>query len=294
MVRNQKKPERRFYVKLIRQWIINCLLSFLVWFLIMPDVVWSQETHLPIVPSPSITDFTRGEGWGIAIGIGLEYESAYDGSDEYELEIEPAGAVQWRKDNHMFFWEGIELGWRSRIADCWLLQVAGRYESGREEDDSDDGRLDGLEDQDDELVGVFEMRRAFDSEWRNWIGGRIMAGRSEFGLLGILAAGHRFGSQLDGTGTEIFVFATFGNSNFINRDFGISSSESVTSGYPETDLSGGYRSTGISLVDRRYLTRHIHLITKAGFEYYSNDIQDSPIAREDFEAEAGIALVYHF
>ncbi|MBW2505243.1 MAG: MipA/OmpV family protein [Deltaproteobacteria bacterium] len=252
------------------------------------------ESDLPLVPSPSVKDFTRGEGWGIALGLGVEYESAYDGSDEYEFELDPAGAIQWRTDNHLFFWEGIELGWRAKMFDNWLLQVAARYESGREADDSNDGRLDGLEDQDDEFAGVLEVRWSLDSDWRNWIAGRVMAGDSDLGLLGVAAIGHRFGNHRNGSGTELFLFATFGDDNFLNRDFGVSTRESVTSGLPETDLNGGYRSSGLTIIDRRDLTNKVHLICEAGFEYYSSDIQDSPIARKDYEAEVGMTILYQF
>ncbi len=247
-----------------------------------------------LVPLPSVMDFTRGGGWGVALGAGLEYESAYDGSDEYEFEVEPAGAVQYRTGAHLFFWEGFEVGWRSTLGDVWYVQAAGRYEDGREADDSDDGRLDGLEERDDEFVGVFEVRRALGQAWRNWIGARVMAGGSDFGVLGALAAGHRFGSALDGTGTEIFAFSTFGTSDFLNRDFGVTDSESITSGLPATDLSGGYRSTGVTLIDRRYLLEHVQLVSQAGIEFYSSDVQGSPIAREDYELEVGLAVLYHF
>ncbi|MDH4006504.1 MAG: MipA/OmpV family protein [Desulfuromonadales bacterium] len=278
----------------LRQSASKYFLLILLCLFFSPRFLNAQETDLPLVPSPSVFDFTRGEGWGFALGAGLEYESAYDGSDEYEVEVEPAGAIQWRTGNHLFFWEGIELGWRGTLSDRSLLQLGMRYESGREEDDSDDGRLDGLEDQDNEIVAVFEGRWSLDTEWRNWIAGRIMAGDSDFGILGVLAAGHRFGSHIDGTGTEIYIFTTFGDSDFLNRDFGVTASESLVSGLEETDLSGGYRSVGVTLIDRRYLTKNIHFICKAGIEYYSSDIQDSPIARQDYEAEAGVSVVYHF
>ena len=254
----------------------------------------AETTKEALVPLPSVFDFTRGSGWGIALGAGVEYETAYDGSDEKEFEIDPTGAIQWRTGNHLLFIEGYELGWRGLFSDTWLVQVGGRWEGGREADDSEDGWLDGLEDQDDEPVGVLEVRKGFGKDWRNWIAGRVMAGSSDIGILGVLAAGHRFGSATDGTGTEIFVFSTFGNADFFNRDFGISYEDSLTSGYPETDLDGGYRSTGITLIDRRYIGDHIHIISQAGLEYYCDEIQDSPIAREDYEFEVGVSVVYHF
>ncbi|MEJ2515556.1 MAG: MipA/OmpV family protein [Gammaproteobacteria bacterium] len=255
----------------------------------------AQETaDKAIVPLPSVIDVTRGERWGVALGAGLEYESAYDGSDEYETEFEPAGAVQWRWDDQMVFWEGIELGWRGLASPDWLLQAGIRYEDGLEPDDSDDGRLEGIAERDSHVVGFFEARRTLGDNWRNWVGARLMGGPSDFGWLGVLALGHRFGDRVDGTGTEVFAFATFGTSDFINKDFGIGPEDSVNSGLPETDLDGGYRSVGVTLVDRRYLTRHLHLIAQAGAELYSSDIRDSPIAREDYEFEIGLSLVWVF
>lgn len=259
-----------------------------------PSVARAQTSDLPLFPSPSVLDFTRGGGWGFALGAGVEYESDYDGSDEMELEFEPAGAIHWRTGNHLFFWEGIELGWRARLADDWLLQLGARSEGGREADDSEDGHLDGLQDRDDEIVGVLEFRRSLGSDWRAWVAGRVMAGGSDFGTLGVLAAGYRFGRQLDGTGTEVFLFSTFGDSDFLNRDFGVSDDESIDSGLPATELDGGYRSTGVTAVHRSYLSKKLMLIANGSYERYSGDIEDSPVARQKYEYEVGLSLVYHF
>jgi len=81
------------------------------------------RTDAALVPLPSVLDFTRGGGFGVALGASVEYESAYDGADETEFEVEPAGAVHYRKGDHLFFWEGTELGWRGRLADVWLVQA---------------------------------------------------------------------------------------------------------------------------------------------------------------------------
>lgn len=247
-----------------------------------------------LVPLPSVLDFTRGDGFGVALGAGVEYENAYDGADERELEVEPAGAVHYRKGDHLFFWEGFELGWRGRLADHWLVQAGARYEDGLEPDDSDDGNLDGIEPRDSHVVGFLEVRRGLGQDWRNWVAARVMGGPSDFGWLGVVAAGRRFGQQLDGTGTEVYAFLTFGTDDFINKDFGVTADDAAASGLPETTLSGGYRSAGVQLVHRRYLTRRLHAIAQAGVEFYSSDIGDSPIARQDYEYELGLSLVWHF
>ncbi|MFM7296614.1 MAG: MipA/OmpV family protein [Planctomycetota bacterium] len=247
-----------------------------------------------LVPLPSVFDFTRGGGWGVALGVGIEYEAAYDGSDEYELEFDPAGAIQWRSGDHMLFFEGAELGWRGVYQDRWLLQAGLRYEDGLDPSDSEDGALDGIAERDSHLTGFVEARWALDNEWRNWIGGRVLAGESDFGALAVLAAGHRFGDGLDGMGTEVFVFSTFGDSAFLNKDFGVTAADAASSGLAETKLSGGYRSTGFQVVHRRRFTENLQLIAQAGAELYNSDIGDSPIARDDFEAELSVALVWQF
>ena len=253
-----------------------------------------QSAEPALVPLPSVLDFTQGEGFGIALGAGVEYESAYDGADETELAVEPAGAVHYRRGNHLFFWEGMELGWRSRVADVWLVQAGIRNEGGLEPDDSEDGKLKGIQPRDSHVVGFLEVRRGLGSDWRNWVAARVMGGPRDFGLLGVLAAGRRFGQQLDGTGTEVYGFVTFGDDNFINKDFGVTAADAAGSGLLQTTLSGGYRSTGIQLVHRRHLTRKLHAIAQAGVEFYSSDIGNSPIARKDNEFEVSLALVWQF
>jgi outer membrane scaffolding protein for murein synthesis (MipA/OmpV family) len=247
-----------------------------------------------LVPSPSVLDFTRGGGWGVALGVGVEYEAAYDGSDEYEVELDPAGAIQWRSGQHMLFFEGTELGWRGVFDERWLVQAGARYEDGLDPSDSEDGALDGLPKRDSHLTGFFEVRRALDAQWRNWIAGRVLAGESDFGALGVLAAGHRFGDSLEGLGTEVFVFSTFGDRAFVEKDFGVSAADSAASGLAQTDVDGGYRSSGLQLVHRERLTDNLQVIAQAGIEFYNSQIGDSPIARDDFEGELSLALVWAF
>jgi outer membrane protein len=252
------------------------------------------EEAAPLFPLPFTPDFTRGSGWGVALGLGVEYETAYAGSDEYEFELDPAGAIQWRQGNHLFSWEGLELSWTTRQKDRWYIQADLGFDGEREEGDSDDGRLDGLDERDDVFTGTGELRYAFDGEWRNYVGTRISVGDSDYGTLGFLFAGHRFGERQDGGGTELFLYAKLADSDNLNRDFGVTASESVTSGLEETDLDSGYRSSGLRLVDRRFASEHIQIVSGLEAEYYSSDVQDSPIAREDFAVEVELAALYHF
>lgn len=252
------------------------------------------EDEAPLFPLPFTPDFTRGGGWGFALGLEVEYGNAYAGSDEYEFGLDPALAVQWRTGNHLFSWEGLELSWTTRQQDQWYFQVDLGLGGEREEGDSDDGRLDGLDEREDEFTGTGEVRYAFDGDWRNYVGTRISVGDSDFGTLGFLFAGHRFGSRQDGGGTEAFLYSTFADSDNLNWDFGVSPSEAATSGLAETDLDSGYRSSGLRLVDRRFVREHIQIVSGLEFQYFGSDVQDSPIAREDFAVEVELGVVFHF
>jgi outer membrane scaffolding protein for murein synthesis (MipA/OmpV family) len=253
----------------------------------------AQDENAALVPLPSLVDFTRGEdGWAFGLGLGVEYESAYEGSDEFGFEIQPAGAAQWRRGDDIFFWVGEALGWRGLRADTWLFEVAVGFDEGREENDSDDGRLDGLGDTDEGAQLLLQARRAFSADWRYWLDGRVVA--SEDGNLGIFGVGRRFGDQIDGSGSELAVVAVFHDSDLANRDFGITAAQSVASGLPEADLSGGFRSIGLHYNYRTYINDNWQIFGEALYEHYSSDIADSPISRNDYEAEVGVGFIYVF
>jgi MipA family protein len=254
---------------------------------------WAQEAKPALVPLPSVDDFTRGQdGWGFGIGLGVEYESAYEGSDEFGFEVEPAGGVQWRQGDDVFYWAGESLGWRGLRGGTWLLDAAVGFDEGRQERDSKDGRLNGLGDAAEGSSVVLQVRRALDTDWRYWVVGRVVSGSR--GNLGLLGLGRRFGDQLDGTGSEINVVAVAHDSQLANQDFGINAQQSAASGLKQTQLSGGLRSWGVNYVYRHNINQHWQLFGEALYEHFSSDIRLSPIARSRYEGEVGVGLLYRF
>ena len=253
----------------------------------------AQDVKTALVPLPSVDDFTRGnDGWAFGLGLGFEYEAAYEGSDEYDFEVDPAGAVQWRNGDDIFFWAGEALGWRGLRSSTWLFEAAVAFDEGREESDSDDGRLDGLGDADEDTELVLQARRAFDLDWRYWLDGRVVIGDN--GSLGLFGVGRRFGDQKDGTGHEVAIALVFHDSDYANKDFGIDAEQSAASGLDETDLSGGFRSVGFNYNYRHYIDENWQIFGEAVYERYGSDIEDSPIARNNYEAEVGVGFVYVF
>ena len=253
----------------------------------------AQDGKTALVPLPSVDDFTRGnDGWSFGLGLGVEYESAYEGSDEFEFGVEPAGAVQWRSGDDIFFWAGEALGWRGLRSDTWLFEAVVGFDEGREESDSDDGRLDGLGDGDESTELLLQVRHAFDADWRYWLDARVVTGDN--GSLGLLGVGRRFGDQNDGTGHEVSVAVVFHDSDYANKDFGIDAEQSAASGLDETELSAGFRSIGFNYNYRQYINEKWQIFGEAVYERYGSDIKDSPIARNNYEAEISIGFIYLF
>ena len=253
----------------------------------------AQDGKTALVPLPSVDDFTRGsDGWAFGLGLGVEYESAYEGSDEYDFEVDPAGAVQWRRGDDIFYWAGEALGWRGLRSETWLFEAVVGFDEGRKESDSGDGRLAGLGDADEGVEVVLQVRRAFDADWRYWLDGRVVTG--ENGSLGLFGVGRRFGDQNDGTGHEIAIAVVFHDSDYANKDFGINAEQSAGSGLNETYLSSGFRSIGLNYNYRHNINENWQVFGEAVYERYSSDITDSPIARNNYEAEVGVGFIYVF
>jgi len=272
---------------------LTCLLLALCIQVVFSQSAVAQDGKTALVPLPSVDDFSRGnDGWSFALGLGVEYESAYEGSDELGFEIQPAGGLQWRRGDDVFFFAGEALGWRGVRANRWLFEALVGFDEGRKESDSDEGHLFGLGEQEEGAELVLQARRAFDADWRYWLVGRIVTGGD--GNLGLFGVGRRFGDQLDGTGSELNLVVVVHDSDYANKGFGIDKAQSIASGLNETKLSGGLRSVGIDYNLRHYVHDHWQIYGEALFEYFGSELRDSPISRSDYEAEIGVGFIYLF
>lgn len=280
----------------------NKLLKNFVFLLILGVITsgaYSQELQLNNASIPSLIDYTSGDGFVQAVGVKFKYKSAYRGSDQYVLEATLDGAIQWRHGGNLFFIEnfdlnGIEFGWRNFVRPKWLLQSGVRHETVLPSSKIKQGNINDFPHRGSQVFGFFEVRRALDNRWRNWIDGRISGGPSDFGLRAEISIGHQFPLHAYGSSAEVELFSTFGNKEQINNYFGVSQSDAGASGLAQNDLDGGYRSSGINAMYRKTLIRNIQFIVEGRFEYYSNEIENSSLVRDSSEASISTSLIYRF
>jgi outer membrane protein len=252
----------------------------------------NAETRNWALPTAEILDLAGPNDWSIALGAEAEYGEIYDGGSESETELQPGLVAHLRRGDVRYYWEGNALGLRWTPSADWLIGAGLQLEFGREEEDSP--FLRGLGDADDELALTLDVRRGFGGGWPWWLAGRVLAGNSDLGALAVLGLGRELPVPGPRWQADFVVYATFATRDFQRKDFGVTPSQSVSSGYPAFEPKGGYRALGGQFylqyaAGERWLVR-----AETGYERYASDVRDSPIARASGEFEASIAVLYTF
>ncbi len=273
--------------------------AFIFAYLLLAMSAFAEEKGRPLVPLTSISDYTKGDGWAGAVGLKMEHSSVFDGAEQVALEIKPEVAIQWRSAEHTIFlqWadiDGLELGWRGLIQDNWLMQAGARHETVLPMGDTQAANINGFPHRGSHVIGFVESRHSLAEGWGSWVSGRLSAGPASFGYRGQVALGHRFFHNLDGTGLDIILFSSFADKKNNNNYFGVTAQDSAASGLVQSDLKGGYRSTGLNLMYSNTLTANIQITVQAGIEAYSDNIRESSLVTDTPETSAAISVLRRF
>ena len=259
----------------------------------------SEPNHQPLTPLPSVIDYTEGNGWSSGIGLKAESAPKFHGSDYYELSIKLEGAVQWRNDNHIFYWEGFdlnytELGWRGLVKDKWLMEAGLRHEIVIPSARSESSGLDQLPHRGSHVLWFVDTKYAISDGWKNWASGRFTGGSNLYGWQSRIEAGHSFGSGLGNNGLALILFSTFGNENNLNNYFGVSDTDATESGLQAITLDGGYRSSGLNIIYRRDMGENMQITAEAGAEVYSDEIEKSELVTDASKTTVEVSVIWKF
>jgi outer membrane scaffolding protein for murein synthesis (MipA/OmpV family) len=244
------------------------------------------------LPTAELPDLAADGEWALAVGAEAEYSVDYDGSDDYETELQPGLIAHLRRGDLRYYLEGNSLGVRWTPSPDWLLGLGLQYEFGRSEDDNP--ALRGLGDTDDEPALTLDVRRGFGAGWPWWLAARVLAGDSDLGALAVVGLGREIPVPSPRWTADVVLYATFATSEFQRKDFGVTRAQSVTSGYAAFEPSGGYRALGLQSYLQYVASKRLLVRAEAGYEGYSSSVRDSPIVRagSDGEFEVSLTLLY--
>jgi outer membrane scaffolding protein for murein synthesis (MipA/OmpV family) len=253
-----------------------------------PRPAWAQGLDEQELEQGDLAPSPAKKTWDITLGIGVAGVPTYPGAENYRASPIPLVSVKYRD---LFFLSPGGLGmnavnWRGFRAG----PVIG-YRGGR--DQSDDAHLNGLGDiQPSATAGGFVAYGIGPFEIAATVRQAVI--HTENGLTGRLDLHYRQ-PLIPGKLTLVFgPEVDFANGQYSRTWFGVSPSQSASSGLSAFAPNGGVTDVGLSAnLDYRY-TEHILLRSFVDIRQFVGDVADSPIVQSKTQAVIGAGIAYHF
>jgi MipA family protein len=255
----------------------------------------SGTSPAPLAPAPARPALATGAGGVfdidavdpdlvLTLRAGVQVSPSYLGSDDYEVGPDLAARLDYiRFPNGFDFGSGRTVGFRTG----WGLRGSARYLGERESDEHD--VIEGLDDVD----WSFELGLGVGYEQRNWRAFTDV----RYGVIGHNAWVGEVGADgiaypVNGLTLTLGPRLSFGTDSFAETYFGISPEESVASGLPAYDASGGLLGAGMELGARYRFNERWGVEGAATWNRLVNDAADSPVTEtgsaDQYEVRLGI------
>lgn len=220
------------------------------------------------------------------LGVGVANAPAYLGSDERKTRALPLIAARW--SNGVFLGTG-GIGWRFDTGTplSWGLRLT--FDPGRDEDDDD--ALRGMGDLEARAeVGAFASYRLLPS-LQLGTSIRYGGGNDRDGLLAdvSLRGGYPIAPHVRLT---VGVTATYANARSMQSQFGVSTQQSLDSGYAIYTPGGGLRDVSVQVGSMFRLGSSAMLFVGANARTLMGDAVDSPLTRQRTGAAALATLAF--
>lgn len=270
-------------------------LAFVLW-VCTPSIAWSQT------PSP-LEEWQYSGGiilerlfepnlpeWRVVLGAGAEARPLYDGASLTKIQGGPVINVRYRDTAFASVGEGV--GVNLLHGDNYRAGILLGYDLGRRVSD-DYGQLHGLGDIGRAPVAkVFasyaiskEFPLVFRADVRQIIGGAdgLLA---DFGLY----------MPLPGSSKKLIMFAgpsiTYADHRYLQKEFGVTSTQSLASGYPVYDVHSGANAAGIGFSATRFLTDHWLINMDAAVNQLLGSARESPITQRSVQRVIAVSFAY--
>ncbi len=261
------------------------LLLALVWSTASSEPEWPEllDVDLSYRYSSPLQDTNP---WGVRLGLGVEVEPTYQGSDKTDTEIDPFLVVSYRADWGNIFLAGDGLGYSRMLTDNFGILLQLEDEDARE--DGDDDRLVGLAQEEElelEITG-----RYFLGPWN--FGASLAPATGDKGVVWFLGAGRTW--QQDRLLVTVNADLSGSDKDNQRTDFGITPELSTASGFPVYEPDGGLKSFGLRLNAEYKLSPNWFFYGQVDYEKLLGDVADSPLVFDDHQIEAGFGFYYRF
>ncbi|MDG3439778.1 MipA/OmpV family protein [Nitrospirillum amazonense] len=225
--------------------------------------------------------------WDVSVGAATSLQPRYVGSSEYH--VQPGINLDVRYKDIAFFSMGEGLGVNLLRGENFRAGVALGFDVGRDQDDS--SQLHGLGDiSPAPEAKVFAEYTIFPVVLRTAVR-RGFGGNN--GWVGDVSA------YLPVAGSErFFVFvgptATYANSSYMRRYFGINPNQSIRSGYRQFTPGSGFSSAGFGSSAVWFWTEHWFMTADGAYQRLLGDAADSPITRAHSQLTLNLSVAYRF
>ncbi|WP_371396012.1 MipA/OmpV family protein [Fretibacter rubidus] len=241
--------------------------------------------------------------WGLSLGGGVALAPHYSGDDDYAVLALPFARVTYDD----VFYASIPEGANLKLFDEGGFSVVStaKFTSDREEDGDAPFQIAGKQTTD--LIGLGDVSRTIElggtvsysrENWRISAAARQGLGGHD-GFVGELSA--RYNTSIRGYGPPIRISIgpslNFGDSDYMNAYYGVTTVQSVASGLSQYRASGGLYSVGLSLSATAPVSERSAIFLQGSLSQLMGDAKDAPLVTErgsPTQAFGGIFWVYTF
>ena len=256
---------------------VNCAYAQDIETISMPD-----PSHWPSLQQPDESE------WKFEAGVGVIYGTEYEGSDNYRFMPIPNVSVNYKEG---LFFAGIfdGVGTYPIQSENYKVGMSIGWEFGRKEDDDSDN-LRGMGDIDTAMVANLMGEYSLGPIQ---ISGKISRGNSDYGTTATLDVGTMFPVS-EHLMVMTSISTTWADADHMQTYFGVSSAQSVRSGYRRYDAKSGFKSVGVSVGAIYDISEKWDVMFMFNGDKLLGDAEDSPITKEDIQPTIFLTTSYKF
>ena len=229
--------------------------------------------------------------WSFTAGVGALYAPDYEGSNDYKVAPAPVLELSWRDRVRLTTKGGPGLVVTPLAAKDMKIDLAVRYDFGRDQDDND--ALKGLGDIRGGAVAVGRFAYEIGSIEFGLELARDLGGDRD-GLWAAAVAEYAIGGLLnERTRLSVTPHVSWADDNYMSATFGVTAAQAARSArrYAKYDAGGGFKDAGVAVGVGYRVSDAIYVIGRVDYSRLLGDAADSPLVKREGAANQLFGLI---